>query len=227
MSLPQNAVQYIKKSYHHGSDEQQDRQSDEALSLVCLHLRQWLLKPSTRIYIALGMPCCYAMDYEILFLVPMWPWLLTWELFCSLKKDVLPQSHDATGRIIFRIKIKVNMCTPVFEISSHNWLNLFATRDLNSRLNITDESYNPGNDITITRHVPSVNFWIAKHGNPAMPWSNVHHNKRKVTQWLTANSPLSMDPEIPLPCSRYSGLRPYPQSENSICPLSPWRSQIH
>lgn len=156
------------------------------------------------------MLCFYVMDYEILFVVPMWPWLLTWALFCCLKKDFWPQSHDTTSRIIFRIKIKVHMCTPVFETSPHNWLKLFATKDLNSRLNITDESYNPRNDTglvpySITRHVPSVNFWTAKHGNPVMTWSRVHHNKRKVAQWLTANSPLSMDPEIPFSCSRYSG----------------------
>jgi len=30
-----------------------------------------------------------------------------------------------------------------FETSPHKWLKLFATKGLNSRLNITDESYNP------------------------------------------------------------------------------------
>jgi len=124
----QNTLQNIKKSYHHGNDEQPYRQSDEPLYLVCLHLWQYLLKPSTQIYILFSMPCCYAMDYGILFVVPIWPWLLSWALFCCLKKVFWTQSHDATGKILFHVKIKVNMCTPVFETSPYKWLKLFVTK---------------------------------------------------------------------------------------------------
>jgi len=143
--------------------------------------------PSIQIYIVFSLPCCYAINYEISFVVPMWPWVLSWALFCCLKKDFWPQSHDATVRILFHTKTKVNMCTSIFETSPHKWLKLFATKDLNSRWNITEESYNPVKDTglipyTIKRHVPSVNFWIAKHGYPVMPWSRVHHNKREVAQ---------------------------------------------
>jgi len=163
----------------------------------------------------------------------MWPWVLSWALFCCLKNDFWPQSHDATGRILFHIKIKVSMCTPVFETPSHKWLKLFATKDLNSRWNITDESYNPVKDMalipyTIKRHVPSSKFLNCKTRLPcyAMEQSpSQQARSRAITHRKFPSLYGSWDSLTLLTRLRFGALTL--NQRNQLCPLWPWRSQIH